>query len=271
MGFDGRDALSGVADATGWDGRLACATARRLGLAQFNDRGRARENTSNGGGGMNGGHDLGGMHGLGPVDPEPESEEPVFHAVWERRAFALNLATGFLGKWNIDQGRHARERQHPADYLRNTYYENWLAGLETLLVEAGLVTPEELESGVAEGRAEDVRVLLGENVEEALSKGGPVTMDIPLEASFRAGDRVRVININPLGHTRAPRYARGKVGTVALDHGVHIFADRNAEGVKEGQRLYSVEFDGRELWGEAGSARETVRIDLWEPHLEAAE
>ena len=220
---------------------------------------------------MNGGHDLGGMHGLGPVDPEPESEEPVFHAEWERRAFALNLATGFLGKWNIDQGRHARERQHPADYLRNTYYENWLAGLETLLVEAGLVTPEELESGVAEGRAEDVRVLLGENVEEALSKGGPVTMDIPLEVSFRAGDRVRVININPLGHTRAPRYARGKVGTVALDHGVHIFADRNADGVKEGQRLYSVKFAGRELWGEAGSARETVRIDLWEPHLEAAE
>ncbi|MEC8372949.1 MAG: nitrile hydratase subunit beta, partial [Pseudomonadota bacterium] len=102
---------------------------------------------------MNGVHDLGGMHGLGPVDPEPDSEEPVFHAEWERRAFALNLATGFLGKWKFDQGRHARERQHPADYLRNTYYENWLAGLETLLVKAGLVTPEELKSGVAEGRA----------------------------------------------------------------------------------------------------------------------
>ena len=157
---------------------------------------------------MNGGHDLGGMHGLGPVDPEPESEEPVFHAVWERRAFALNLATGFLGKWNIDQGRHARERQHPADYLRNTYYENWLAGLETLLVEAGLVTPEELESGVAEGRAEDVRVLLGENVEEALSKGGPVTMDIPLEASFRAGDRVRS-SISIRSAIRARRDMRG--------------------------------------------------------------
>ena len=89
---------------------------------------------------MNGGHDLGGMHGLGPVDPEPETEEPVFHAEWERRAFALNLAAGFLGKWNLDQGRFARESQHPADYLRNTYYENWMAGLETLLVEAGLVT-----------------------------------------------------------------------------------------------------------------------------------
>ena len=220
---------------------------------------------------MNGGHDLGGMHGLGPIDPEPESKEPVFHAEWERRAFALNLAVGFLGKWNIDQGRHARERQHPADYLRNTYYENWLAGLETLLVEAELVTQEELNTGVAIGRVEGVRVLLGENVEEALSQGGPVTMNIPLERSFAAGDRVRVVNINPMGHTRVPRYARGKEGTVVLDHGIHIFADRNAEGIKEGEQLYSVEFESGELWGDAGTACETVRIDLWEPHLEPAE
>ena len=219
---------------------------------------------------MNGGHDLGGMYGFGPINPEPESKEPVFHADWERRAFALNLAAGFLGKWNIDQGRHARERQHPADYLRNTYYENWLAGLETLLVEAGLVTQGELDSGVVAGRVDGVRVLLGENVEEVLSKGGPVTMKIPLDQFFSVGDRVRVININPLGHTRAPRYARGKVGTVALVHGIHIFADRNAEGIKEGQQLYSVEFNSHELWGDAGRARETVRIDLWEPHLEAA-
>ena len=220
---------------------------------------------------MNGGHDLGGMHGLGPIVPEPESKEPVFHTEWERRAFALNLAVGFLGKWNIDQGRHARERQHPADYLRNSYYENWLAGLETLLIEAELVTQEELNTGVAIGRVEGVRVLLGENVEEALSKGGPVTMNIPLDRSFAAGDRVRVVNINPMGHTRVPRYARGKEGTVVFDHGIHIFADRNAEGIKEGQHLYSVEFESGELWGDAGSACETVRIDLWEPHLEPAE
>tara|TARA_B100000676_G_scaffold308287_1_gene368755 strand:+ start:4227 stop:4889 length:663 start_codon:yes stop_codon:yes gene_type:complete len=220
---------------------------------------------------MNGGHDLGGMHGLGPIDPEPEFKEPVFHMEWERRVFALNLATGFLGKWNIDQGRHARERQHPADYLRNTYYENWLAGLEILLVEAELITQEELNSGVAIRRAEGVRVLRGKNVGEVLLKGGPATMNIPLDQSFSAGDRVRVGNINPLGHTRTPRYARGKVGTVVLEHGIHIFADRNAEGIKEGQHLYTVEFESCELWGDAGSAYETVRIDLWEPHLEPAE
>lgn len=96
---------------------------------------------------MNGGHDLGGMHGLGPIDPEPEQGEPIFHGEWERRVFALNLATGFLRHWNLDESRHARERQHPADYIRNSYYENWFNGLITLLVEKGLVTQSELDSG----------------------------------------------------------------------------------------------------------------------------
>ena len=100
---------------------------------------------------MNGAHDLGGMHGLGPINAEPEAEEPVFHTAWEKRVFGLTLAAGFLGKWNIDISRHARERQHPIDYLRHTYYENWLVGLEKLLVEAGLVTAEELATGKAAG------------------------------------------------------------------------------------------------------------------------
>src|SRR5918994_5282921 len=115
---------------------------------------------------MNGGHDLGGMHGLGPI--EPEADEPVFHHAWEKRVFALTLATGALGRWSIDMGRHARERQHPADYLRHSYYENWLAGLEKLLVERGLVSAEELASGRASGPADEAvrdRVLQAEKVE----------------------------------------------------------------------------------------------------------
>src|SRR6266851_1441309 len=107
---------------------------------------------------MNGAHDLGGMHGFGRVRAEPEAEEPVFHADWERRVFGLVRTTGALGKWNSDMARFARERQHPADYLRHSYYENWLAGLETLLVETGLVTTEELASGkAAQSAGEDVR------------------------------------------------------------------------------------------------------------------
>src|SRR5262245_18991610 len=96
---------------------------------------------------MKGAHDLGGMHGFGPINPEPEEEEPIFHAAWEKRVLGLILALVALGKWNIDMGRDARERQHPVDYLRHTYYENWLAGLEKLLVETGLVTSEELATG----------------------------------------------------------------------------------------------------------------------------
>jgi hypothetical protein len=86
---------------------------------------------------MNGAHDLGGMHGLGRINAEREAAEPVFHADWEKRVFGLVRAVGALGKWNSDMARHARERQHPVDYLRHTYYENWLAGLEKLLVETG--------------------------------------------------------------------------------------------------------------------------------------
>ncbi len=97
---------------------------------------------------MNGAHDLGGMHGLGPIDPE--FDEPVFHEEWERRCFAITLAAGFLGKWNIDMSRYARERMHPADYLRTSYYEHWLHGLQTLLVEQGILTEEEIAARMLE-------------------------------------------------------------------------------------------------------------------------
>jgi nitrile hydratase len=97
---------------------------------------------------MNGAHDLGGMHGLGPIDPE--KDEPVFHAEWERRCFAITLAAGFLGQWNIDMGRYARERMHPAEYLSTSYYEHWLHGLQLLLVEKGLLTEEEIAARMGE-------------------------------------------------------------------------------------------------------------------------
>jgi hypothetical protein len=97
---------------------------------------------------VNGGHDLGGMHGLGPIDIE--ADEPVFHADWERRVFALTLAMGARGEWNIDMSRHARENRDPVDYLSSSYYEIWLKGLEALLSERGLLTPEELSRRMEE-------------------------------------------------------------------------------------------------------------------------
>lgn len=97
---------------------------------------------------MNGAHDMGGMHGFGPINPEPD--EPVFHHEWERRAFAITVAAGFLGKWNLDMSRYARERMEPAEYLSTSYYEHWIHGLELLLVEKGLLTQEEIKQRMLE-------------------------------------------------------------------------------------------------------------------------
>jgi nitrile hydratase len=221
---------------------------------------------------MNGGHDLGGMHGLGPISAEPEAEEPVFHHEWEKRVFALTLAAGALGQWSIDMGRHARERQHPADYLRHTYYENWLAGLEKLLVERGLVAAEELASGKAtRPAAEDLRarVLTAQKVAPAMARGGPVEVAIDTPPRFAVGDRVRAINRHPTGHTREPRYVRGRTGVIHEHYGAHVFPDLSAEGRRDGRHLYSVRFEASELWGDPARGG-AVYVDLWEDYLEPA-
>ena len=219
---------------------------------------------------MNSAHDLGGMHGLGPINAEPEISEPVFHAGWERRVFGLVRVLGMLGLWSGDASRHARERQHPVDYLRHTYYENWLAGLEKILVEKGLLSAEELASGISAGPAPaDIRQrrLEVKDVARAItgaSAAVPLT-DLP---RFRPGDTVRAVNNHPLGHTREPRYVRGRVGVICEHHGGHVFPDLSAAGVRVGRHLYTVRFEGSELWGRAGDARSAVYVDLWQDYLE---
>ncbi len=218
---------------------------------------------------MNGVHDMGGMHGLGPI--EVERNEPVFHAEWEATAFALNLASGFLGKWNIDISRFAREQMPAAEYLATTYYEHWLWGLRKLLVEKGLVTAKELETGQPEAKAKDARVLRLAEVTEALRNRRAARLDDEVASKFKPGDRVVARNINPTGHTRLPRYVRGRQGVIDRDHGVFIFADTNAMGLgKKPQHVYSVRFTARELWGAEASARDSVYVDLWDDHLDAA-
>ena len=222
---------------------------------------------------MNGPHDLGGMHGLGPVNPEPEAEEPVFHADWEKRALAVTLALGALGQWSIDASRYARERQHPVDYLRNSYYENWMAGVERLLVEKGLVTEEELASGAASAPASESlteRVLRADRVPAAMAKGSSAEMAADAAPRFAVGDTVRARNFHPTGHTRAPRYVRGRTGLVHAHYGSHILPDRSAAGEKLGVHLYNVRFEGEELWGPDAPSREAVYLDLWETYLVAA-
>jgi len=94
---------------------------------------------------MDGAHDMGGVPWCGPVQPEPN--EPMFHAEWERRAFAITLAMGNARGWNIDMSRFAREDRRPRSYLAKSYYQIWLAGLERLTVERGLIAPDEIEAG----------------------------------------------------------------------------------------------------------------------------
>jgi nitrile hydratase beta subunit len=221
---------------------------------------------------MNGAHDLGGMHGCGPIDAEPEATEPVFHAAWERRVLALTVAAGWLGQWSLDMTRHARERQLPVEYLRHSYYENWLVGLEKLLVERGLLTGGELATGKSDGLALleiRERAIAGDRVRAVLAKGSPTEMATKLKPCFKPGDRVRAINRHPIGHTREPRYVRGRTGAIHAHHGAHVFPDRSAEGTREARHLYSVRFEAAELWGES-TGNGAVYVDLWEDYLEPA-
>ena len=217
---------------------------------------------------MNGVHDMGGMHGMGPV--VPEADEPVFHEKWEGRVFALNRATAALGKWNIDASRHSRERIPPAEYLRMSYYEKWLAGLLMLAQERGLVGREELSSGrPAPGATKATPPLTAAQVPAMVTHRGQFERPVNTPPRFAVGQPVRAKTINPTGHTRLPRYARGKLGTLDRIHGAHVFPDSNAHFAGERpQYLYSVRFSARELWGEAAAVRDAVYIDLWDDYLD---
>ena len=219
---------------------------------------------------MNGPHDLGGAQGFGPI--APEENEPVFHAEWERRAAALSLAMNATGMWNIDMVRHARERIPPAEYAAASYYEKWLMGLERLLVEHGLATPAELDTGrsatppIALRRRPSAADILG-----MLAKGSKYDRKPSAAALYKPNDKVRARVMNPIGHTRLPRYVRGRRGRIASVHGVHVFPDSNAAGLGEDpQWLYSVAFDAREVWGTEAREGDEIHIDLWEPYLERA-
>ena len=206
---------------------------------------------------MNGIHDLGGMHGFGPVEPEPG--EPVFHHEWERRVFALTVACGFLGRWNLDMSRFAREQMPAAEYLSTGYYEHWLFGLERLVQEKSLL------AGPSGG------ALRAGDVQKALRNPRGARVDAEVPAAFKVGDRVRARMMSPTGHTRLPRYCRGRQGIVHSDQGVWVFPDTHAsdEG-KKPQHVYSIRFAAAELWGSAASPRDFVHVDLWDDYLEPA-
>ena len=209
---------------------------------------------------VNGIHDMGGMDGFGRM--RIEADEPVFHHEWERRLFAISMSlTGSSSSivGNVDEFRHAIERIPPERYLADSYYERWLDAVQTLLIEKGIVTRDEL---IARGADPVTPVQPPGRFKRKVSSKAT-------RARFGEGDRVVARNINPPGHTRLPRYVRGKRGVIRRDWGVYIFADSNAHHAgTHHQHVYCVEFDARELWGASAPPRDTLRIDLWEDYLE---
>jgi nitrile hydratase subunit beta len=220
---------------------------------------------------MNGAQDLGGMMGFGPV--APEADEPLFHAPWEKRALAVTVACGALGAWTIDESRHARETIPPPRYLSLSYYEIWIEALQKLLARHGFVGADEMASGRMLAPAPATRRPVPDAAAMAagLARGSPCERAAPGPARFAAGDRVRTVTINPTGHTRLPRYVRGKAGTIERVHGAHVFPDSNAHGGGENpQWLYTVVFEARDLWGREADPTLSVSADCWESYLEPA-
>lgn len=220
---------------------------------------------------MNGIHDMGGMHGYGPVDP---SDASPFHSDWERRVFALTLAASRHLRSNLDQGRYQLETLPPAEYLRG-YFERWYARLLDRCVAAGLLDAAAraaIERGERPApRARDHEPLPAAAFLHVAETGSPATRDSTRVPTFAPGDAVRARNLHPETHTRLPGYVRGRVGTVVARHGVHVFPDSNAQLLGEDpQHLYGVRFTATSLWGDDASDRDTVTLDLFEPYLEPA-
>jgi nitrile hydratase len=221
---------------------------------------------------VNGAHDCGGVAGYWPV--VPEADEPVFHARWEARMFALMSAVGDVGGWTLDEDRSACESMAPARYIATSYYEHWLHGLETLLQKHGLATSEEIRSGKALGPGRAVEPARAAQVWSLVTAPGSYARQPTSPARYAGGERVRTGAASSETHTRLPAYLRGRTGEVAAVHGAHVLPDSNATGGGENpQWLYTVRFKLSDIFG--GRRGDIVRADLvhadlWEPYLERA-
>jgi nitrile hydratase subunit beta len=226
---------------------------------------------------MDGVHDLGGRHGLGAIDPE--QDEPVFHADWERSVLTMFPALAMAGAFNLDQFRSGMEQIPPAEYLEATYYEHWLHSMIKHGTEKGILDPEDLERRTQhyldhpdEAAPRAAKPDMVETLKQLIPNGDDYRRDVEVEAKFRVGDPVRVLPDVSTTHTRRAGYVRGRMGEVVAAHGAYVYPDSNALGLGEDpHHLYTVRFTAKELWGdEPGAANSLVHIDLWEPYLARA-
>ena len=220
---------------------------------------------------MNGIHDMGGMHGMGPI--EVREDERPFHAEWEARAWGLLRAAGPFGPARRRNFRYEHEILPPAEYLQMRYYERFIKILVDRLMAAKLLTQAELDNGRADPALpkQTPRITPAMIAAQIGQRRSLRRDDVRIEPGFKIGQRVRARNINPVGHTRLPRYMRGHRGTILADHGVFDVQDTDAEGyplLNRPQHVYTVQFTARELWGETANARDTVHAELWEGYLE---
>lgn len=225
-------------------------------------------------------HDMGGRAELfGPI--AREDGEPVFHALWEARVFGMSTFVQALFGVNLDRGRAIIERL-PAEEYSGPYYLGWLAILEQTL-RPYLDGDRSVARVKVAGTAGVLRYGMGRKrlprwinsrIMPRFVGGGRRAKKPP---QFHAGDRVRVRVDLPSSHHRCPGYVSGRIGTVTVHVGAAVFADRNAENVlgsrtvrgsKAPEHLYTVAFDGAELWDEQAEPNTEVLVDLFEPYLE---
>jgi nitrile hydratase beta subunit len=219
---------------------------------------------------MNSIHDMGGMHGFGAIEYDHD-DAPVFDAEWEKRIAGILACAAFNGLSVFDENRRAAEAMSAHDYLATPYFGRWLHMIETMVLEKGVATAHELRSGqcAADGRQWSAPGIRPEQVWPAFQGGGSARAEVAVPARYALGDEVRVKEMNPSGHTRLPRYARGKRGVVQILHGGFVFPDTRAHGRGDcPQHLYNVRFDARELWGAQAAAHDAVYLDLWDDYLE---
>jgi len=223
---------------------------------------------------LNGVHDIGGIDGFGVV--ERDTDEPVFHEPWERRVFGMSLTGAGTPPKSLDARRHELERLDPIQYLSSSYYERWLARMDAALIEAGILTRDEILRRMQEFAEDPDRPMprredpaRADDIANAVRTGRPTARRVRHKPRFGIGDKIVTRNLNPHGHTRLPRYVRGKRAVIVAHHGAHVFPDTNAHGLGENpQYLYTVRIAGRELWGDGAEPNESVLIDLWESYFE---
>lgn len=211
---------------------------------------------------------MGGMDGFGPVEVEPN--EPPFHHPWEGRVMAMVRAMGAQGAFNIDGSRFARESLPPEVYLSVSYYKKWFLALERHLAKLGIADADEVDAGHALRKGAPLKrgTFTLDDIPR-ISKRGSFARDPQAPPVFKLGERVRTKNINPLTHTRLPRYVRGHSGIIERINGCHVFPDSAAHDQGDNpQWVYTVVFDSRELWGEGADPTLKVSIEAFEPYLE---